>query len=552
LTAVTGLPKEPPPSAPEAAAAAAAAADEQWQQNLVLRSYVRYRWPIFALVVVIILACFNGRWRIARDSALYRGVARSMVAGNGYTFRGDHERHVYPGFPLILAGIERVFGRQDPMRPLASQVVLVAMALLTLVVIYHAIRLYFPPWIAVCVTTGVGVNCKFVQNAHELMSDVPFLLGVSTALLGIGMLMRCDARGRRIGGVLLMFAGGALALATRPTFWSLAVAWAMVSAIGLIVGPRRGAYALMLLALLALVAAFFALDPRSEGAPSALAGKYEQKALATLRDVSQFRLGERAIDMFEESVPEIFYGLELGVGIDTVASVVILGSTVLLVRTVPLWALYVAVTAVMLFIFGPIPRYFLMVLPMLLLGVLLLLYRVSLLVPRRRYLPELVIFLGTAATVAPNLVRDADLFMEQHALTFDGRVGFLDRYHRGELYPVVAISEAIADPASGFHVEPDQPVLSHEPRIMSFLSGRRVYRAGELVSDGDDAVTRAAEKVRAMNFEFGVFPATVYDPDEPTRTLIEREVITPVPDAPALVVKDLRFTRIRIAPRSAR
>jgi hypothetical protein len=87
---------------------------------------------------------------------------------------------------------------------------------------------------------------------------------------------------------------------------------------------------------------------------------------------------------------------------------------------------------------------------------------------------------------------------------------------------------------------------------MSFLSGRRVYRAGELVSDGDDAVTRAAEKVRAMNFEFGVFPATVYDPDEPTRTLIEREVITPVPDAPALVVKDLRFTRIRIAPRSAR
>lgn len=547
MTALTGSPNDIPSPPTELDAP-----NEGWRDNAVLRWYVRLRWPIFAFVVVVIVMCFNGRWRIGRDSALYRGVAQNLVTGQGYTFRGERERHVYPGFPLILAGIEKMFGRQDPLRPVVSQVVLVVMALLTLVVIYRLIRLYFPPWVAVCVTTGVGVNCKFVQYAHELMSDIPFLLGVCAALLGIGMLARRDGRGERFGGWLLMLLGGALALATRPTFWSLAAAWGAISAIGVVAGPRRGAHAIVLLTLVVLVGAFISLDPRSKGAPSALAGRYEQKALATLGEIWQLRLGERAIDLFEESIPEIVYGIEISVGIDTVATIVILGSIILVVRAVPLWGLYVIVTVVMLFIFGPISRYFLMVLPLLLLGVLLLLYRVSLLVPQRRYLPELVMFLGTAATVAPNLVRVADLFMEQHGLTFAGRVAFLDRYHRGTLYPIVQVSEAIADPTSGLYVEPDQLVLSHEPRIMSYLSGRRVYRAGELVPDTEDAAPRAAKRIVEMNFEYGVFPATLYDPDEPTRTLIEQEIVVPAPEAPTLVVKDVRFTRIRIAPQGAR
>jgi hypothetical protein len=436
------------------------------------------------------------------------------------------------------------------MRPVASLVVILAMALLTLVAIYHAIRLCFPPWVAVCVTTGVGVSTKFIQNAHDLMSDVPHLLGVSLVLLGGALLMRRRTRGGQVGGGILLIAGGALALWTRPTFWALAAAWGITSAIGLIVGPRRGAHAFMLLTLVGLAGAFIALDPRSSGSTSVLSGTYERKALDTLGEVARFRIGDRAVALFEEAIPEAFYGIELGVGIDTVASIVILGSVLLLVRSVPFWALYVAIAAVMLFIFGPIPRYFLMVLPLLLLSVSLLLYRISRLVPQRNFLPELVMLLGTGIVVVPNLVRNADLFMEQHALTFQGRTAFLERYRDGDMHAVVRICQAITEPGSSFYVEPHQLILSHEPRIMSYLSGRRAYRAGELVPDdaNDDDAAAAARIIRDMNIEFGVFPAAVYDDEELTRRLIEQNMITPAPDAPALVVNDVRFTRIRVAP----
>jgi hypothetical protein len=73
-----------------------------------------------------------------------------------------------------------------------------------------------------------------------------------------------------------------------------------------------------------------------------------------------------------------------------------------------------------------------------------------------------------------------------------------------------------------------------------------VYRAGELVPEGD--VEAAAKAVLEMNFEYGVFPSNVYDANEPTRQLIDRNIITPLPDAPALIVNDVRFTRVRVTP----
>ena len=532
-------------SIPPTSAGPSTAGEECWQQNAVLRSFVRFRWPILAVVVVILLSCYNGRWRIGRDSALYRAVAHNLATGQGYTFRGEHERHIYPGLPLILAGIERTFGAEDPMRPRVALNLMVGMAVLTLVAVYNAVRLYFPTWVAVCVTTGVGVNKKFIQNAHDVMSDIPFLLGVSLALWGIALLHRTTAKSHRFWGVLLMTGGGGIALAMRPTFWALAVAWGIVAAVGLLIGPRRGAHAVMLLSLVALVGVWTVVDPRTPD-ESALGGTYERKALANLSDVAHLRLGERSVALFEEAIPEAFYGLELGVGIDTVTTIVILACTLFLVRRVPLWALYVVITTVMLFIFGPIPRYFLMILPLLLLGVALMIHRVSLMVPQRNYFPEIVILLGTGSIVAPNLIRDADLFMEQHALTFHGRTDFLKSYDDGNLYPIVTICDAITDESSGFYVQPHQLILTHEPRIMSYLTGRRAYRAAELVPDGD--ATAAMKRIREMNFEFGTFPAKLYDEEEPTRHLIEQNLITPAPGAPALIVEDVHFTRIAIQP----
>ena len=62
-------------------------------------------------------------WRVGVDSALYRGLARSLVRGDGYVFAGEHHKHAYPGLPLMLAGIEKLVG-ESPAWPLALIVIL--------------------------------------------------------------------------------------------------------------------------------------------------------------------------------------------------------------------------------------------------------------------------------------------------------------------------------------------------------------------------------------------------------------------------------------------
>ena len=47
---------------------------------------------------------------LGRDGALYRAVGQSLAQGRGYRFRGEREKHVFPGLPLFLAGIEKSMG----------------------------------------------------------------------------------------------------------------------------------------------------------------------------------------------------------------------------------------------------------------------------------------------------------------------------------------------------------------------------------------------------------------------------------------------------------
>jgi hypothetical protein len=97
----------------------------------------RLRYAYFALIAVLFLICFNGQWKIGRDSALYRGLARNIVNGRGYTFGDFAPQAVYPGYPLLLAGIEKVFGSGA----LAPLVVMYVLAGLVLVYTYRLIAM---------------------------------------------------------------------------------------------------------------------------------------------------------------------------------------------------------------------------------------------------------------------------------------------------------------------------------------------------------------------------------------------------------------------------
>ena len=90
------------------------------RDNALLALVARCKWGFFALAAGVILLSFNGLWRVGRDSAAYRGLGHHLATRGQYVFRdkqgatavySDQQDTRYPGLPLILAGVEKVFGR---------------------------------------------------------------------------------------------------------------------------------------------------------------------------------------------------------------------------------------------------------------------------------------------------------------------------------------------------------------------------------------------------------------------------------------------------------
>ena len=118
--------------------------------------------------------------RIGLDSSIYRGLAHNLATGNGYTFGESASHMVYPGLPFLLAGIDRYL-HDSIFTPIIPLLVILTCSILILILTYKLVRLSFPEWIAVAVTCGVGLNQKFLQLSNEILTDIPFLLGVMSA-----------------------------------------------------------------------------------------------------------------------------------------------------------------------------------------------------------------------------------------------------------------------------------------------------------------------------------------------------------------------------------
>ena len=448
------------------------------QENLVQRWIVKLRWPIFALVGFILIAGHGGYWRIGRDSALYRSVADNLASGRGYTFRGQRERHVYPGLPYLLAGVDKVFGRQDQMQPRAALLTMLVVSLLTLVVVYHLVRSYFPPWIAVAATTGVGINHEFLQQTHELLTDLPFLLGVCTTLLGIARLPKAKTNAHKALFAALILIGAIITVAMRPTFWALLLAWIGACFFGLFHSRRRSMYLAGIAIAAALLLTWVALDPRTSFHNLA-GGRYEQKVLGTLQHLGDVKWGEHLSRLLTQRLPESLFGLEMPMPWGPLVCVIVLVAGVLLVRKSPLWGLYIIVTTAMLIVLGGVVRYYLMVLPLLLVGWANYAKWVSDISARwYRFIPyagELVMLFWLGLATAPHLVRDSGFILEQHGYAKDHSYkGFLEVYRSGTGKKLIAVSNAVSE-----RVPPRAIVFGFEPRITSYLSGRNVFSPGE-------------------------------------------------------------------------
>jgi hypothetical protein len=450
------------------------------QDNLIQRWVVKLRWPIFVLVGLILLAAHNGNWRLGRDSSLYRAVADNLASGRGYTFRGQREHHIYPGLPYLLAGIDKIFGRQDPIHPRAALWVMFAISILTLVVVYQLVKTYFPPWIAVAVTTGVGINHEFLQQTHELMTDLPFLFGVCTTLLGIARLPKATTKAQRAIFIIVTLAGAMITVTMRPTFWALLLAFIGACFIGMLHSRRRMIYLAGLVVAVALVLTWIAVDPRTSFS-SLAGGRYEQKVISTLKNLGGVKWRENLGKLSTERLPEFFFGLEMPMPWGPLVCTIVLAFGVLLVRKSPLWGLYILVTAAMVMVLGGAVRYYLMVLPLLLVGWANFAKWIADISARWYssipYAGDLVMLFWLGLATGPHLIRDSGFIFEQHGYAKDHSYkGFYEVYRGGTARKLIAVSNAVRQRSQGGDM-----VIGFEPRITSYLSGRKVFSAAELL-----------------------------------------------------------------------
>lgn len=437
--------------------------------NVLLRAIVRFRWIFFLFIGALLIAGYNGQWRVGRDSSRYRELARNVAAGKGYTYRGQGERQIYRGLPFLLVGIERVFGKQDALRPRAALLVMTCLGLITLIVVYYLVLAYYPPWIAVCVTTGVGINLLFLEYAFELMTDLPFLLGSCLALLGIARL----GKGRRFGGAVVAVIGVVIAAWMRPTFWALALAGIGAAAVAMIRSPYRRWFGMGAMVVVGAMAMFWAIGGRHTGLFS---GKYERIAIEHMSEVGDVQWWKSLDRTLERHIPDAFFGFETFRPMGTILSLMLLGGSVLLMRKSVLWGLYVLVTFGMTVALGSVPRYYMMILPLVLVEYALISQWIADRFRRWRYGPSLVMLYCLGFATFVNVGQSADFIMEQHGMKRSSKARpFLEVYRGGKMLPVVELSKLVARV-----VPPGKRVIGPEPQITTFLSGRPVYDGAEL------------------------------------------------------------------------
>ena len=412
-----------------------------------------WRLIVFVAGTAMVALAFSGRWIVGRDSALYRAVGQAIATGDGYEFRGEPERLIHPGYPLVLAGLARVDG-VDLMTPIAPLVLNAGVAVGLLLVVHALLRSRQPARIAGLATLALAVNPVWLRASCEVRPDLLFTFAVVATWWGRE---RLAARGARdvvsAAVVVVALAAGWL---LHPAFW-LVVVTLVVDATAAIRGGSADRRVASLVAGIALAvgAVAIALDPRTGGfAP--FDGAYERLLLGKLADPAALRLPDHLAELIADAVPRAVLGFGDAAVIGTLATCAVAATIPAI--DVRAWRLYVVVAAVAAVVIGANPRYLLPVLPFLFVGILR-----GCEAPGR---PRWVFPAVTAALLGAGTIASGQIVLAQR-----GAAAPLD----ADFARHVAIAPHLAS-----ELTPSDLVLASEPRILSYLSGRRVVGPGEL------------------------------------------------------------------------
>ncbi|MFP4026868.1 MAG: ArnT family glycosyltransferase [Candidatus Brocadiia bacterium] len=155
----------------------------------------RKRLLLIALGVTILYAFgVNDKWRFQRDSAVYMGLARSVVEDQSYAFNYEPHTKYTPGLPVFLAGTGHIFGVPDQLSDSFSayNILITIFGLGCIGLFYLILReLNAPPTVFAIAFLFFCFSRTLYYYSIHIMSDVPFtFFSLATLLLGLFMLRR--------------------------------------------------------------------------------------------------------------------------------------------------------------------------------------------------------------------------------------------------------------------------------------------------------------------------------------------------------------------------
>jgi hypothetical protein len=423
----------------------------------------RHRGWLLLGVIVLYAASITGRWRVAPDTALYMSLGRSLAEGRGFTYHGVHHNWYEPGLPWVIGVSFRLFG-EDNYLPLTLFILACGVASLTLA--YQLFKRYAGRPTAVVLTVLLASAETFYRYCFQIVTDMPFLVGLFAVLLAYERLLGRHKRGDREPwwAWAFLFLGALVMCAFRPTILTFLGALALATAWNLARGPDRMRHALVAAVVVAGVLAFRVSDPRRTSVAEAAHREATLKSLLTeRRGFALHRMFTRFIpEMLAEHAPEAVLGIELGTGVDQAFSVVVIALGMALVTRRPLWGAWVAATVAQMAFWLPRERYFLPILPLLLIA----LWETARWLESRLKPPA-----GTLSFAAvlllllvPNLLQDG-VFVSEQRWRGIARNDLRDPSAR----PLVEMGRIIEQ-----NVGEDDAVLAESSRQLTYFSRRQV------------------------------------------------------------------------------
>lgn len=440
----------------------------------------RYRHVLFVAVFGMYLLGFNAQWRVERDSALYLSLARNLSQGLGYSYRGIAHHLAYPGLPLMFAGVFRLFHTQSVV-PLLVLMLLMGWAALGLT--YRLFLLHSGRPTAVMVTLGLGMTRLFYRYTFELLSDMPFLVGVMAFLVGFESILfarRRDPSHRpRWFDWVFLIGGLGLAMSMRPVMLVLLAAIVISVIWSALAREIPRIWAVIITATIIVVAVLFywKLNIRHHQG-SASVGGYEDYLLnvkfANLTTLMRQIFHENIPGLFESSAVKALFGAPLFVGMNSLLSLVTIGLAFWLLTQRKLWGVWAVVTVLMLCLFKPLDRYFLPVIPLLVFAWWQVLVWLNHRLPYR-WANNVFLALLLIGGVTNVLRLSQMVAFEQR------RIPFIEHYRDGcyaSVIPVAKLLETQTGPRDWILVEPKCA------RILTYESGRYALEKGDNIKLG--------------------------------------------------------------------